>query len=199
MDIQNLLEKSCRTHSRLCPRQVLGVRLGLAGLRALGFAEAPAGKRLLVISETDGCFVDGLSAATDCAVGHRTLRVQDYGKAAAVFVDTLSGQAVRVAPALDIRAKADLFSPDEMQPYLAQMRSYQSMPDEDMFRITPVSLVTPLEEILSQPGLRVPCARCGEEIMNGREVEQNGLWLCQACAHGAYYRAVPNHTPEEQR
>ncbi|MCB9722404.1 MAG: formylmethanofuran dehydrogenase subunit E family protein, partial [Candidatus Omnitrophica bacterium] len=97
MDIQPLLEKSVREHSHLCPRQILGVRIGIAGMNALGFDEPPAKKQLLVISETDGCFVDGIIAATDCTVGHRTLRVEDYGKVAATFVDAKTGRAVRVA------------------------------------------------------------------------------------------------------
>jgi formylmethanofuran dehydrogenase subunit E len=46
-----------------------------------------ADNRLLVISETDGCAVDGLIAATGCRVGSRTLRIQDFGKVAAIFSD----------------------------------------------------------------------------------------------------------------
>jgi formylmethanofuran dehydrogenase subunit E len=43
---------------------------------------------LLTILETDGCAADGVSAATGCWVGRRTLRVEDFGKVAATFVDT---------------------------------------------------------------------------------------------------------------
>jgi formylmethanofuran dehydrogenase subunit E len=108
MNITPLLEKSIQDHDHLCPRQILGVRIGLAGMKALGFEAPPTKKQLLVISETDGCFVDGVIAATDCTVGHRTLRVEDYGKVAVTFVDTKSGRAVRVAPRLDIREPVHL-------------------------------------------------------------------------------------------
>ena len=111
MDISPLLEKSMQDHDHLCPRQILGVRIGLAGMKALGFDEPPTKKRLLVITETDGCFVDGLIAATDCTVGHRTLRVEDYGKVAATFVDVKTGRTVRVAPALDVRERAYAYAP----------------------------------------------------------------------------------------
>lgn len=188
MHIQSLLEKSSRGHSHLCPRQILGVRLGLLGLKALGFDAPPAHKRLLVISETDGCFADGLSAATDCTVGHRTLRVEDYGKVAAVFVDTLTGQALRLAPALDIRQKAYVYAPGEPRHYSAQMNAYQKMPDEEMFTVTPVILNTPVEAIVSRPGVRVECDMCGEEIINEREINHQGLILCRSCAEGGYYR-----------
>lgn len=188
MDIQPLLEKSSRDHSHLCPRQILGVRLGLAGMGALGFDAPPAGKRLLVIVETDGCFADGVTAATDCAVGHRTLRVEDYGKAAVTFVDTQTGHAFRVAPVTDIRRKAYAYAPDEPRHYFAQMTAYQIMPDTEMFTIAEVQLGTPIADIVSRPGIRVDCDVCGEEIMNEREVQREGLTLCRACAGGGYYR-----------
>lgn len=186
--LTDLLEKSSRDHDHLCPRQILGVRLGLAGLHTLGFEQPPGKKRLLIITETDGCFVDGLSAATHCTVGHRTLRVEDYGKTAAVFVDTLTGQALRIAPALDLREKARDYVPDEPRHYFAQMRAYQIMPEEVMFRIQPVRLNMPVAKIVSRPGLRVNCEVCGEEIMNEREVRVNGMTLCQSCANRSYYQ-----------
>jgi formylmethanofuran dehydrogenase subunit E len=188
MDIQPLLEHSSRDHSHLCPRQILGVRIGLAGMKALGFNQPSAKKQLLVISETDGCFVDGVIAATGCTVGHRTLRVEDYGKVAATFVDTVTGQAVRVAPVLDVREKACTYVPDEPRHYFAQMQAYQVMPDDEMLTTQNVVLNSPIEQTVSRPGVRVNCDGCGEEIMNEREVYQNGIVLCQACAHGGYYQ-----------
>ena len=189
MNIQSLLELSSRDHAHLCPRQILGVRIGLAGMKALGFHEPPTKKQMLVISETDGCFVDGVIAATGCTVGHRTLRVEDYGKVAATFVDTVTGRAVRVVPALDVREKAYAYAPDEPRHYFAQMQAYQVMPDDEMLNIQEVMLNVSLERILSRPGVRVNCDLCGEEIMNEREVHQNELTLCPSCAHGGYYQA----------
>ncbi|NHZ71528.1 MAG: formylmethanofuran dehydrogenase, partial [Aquificales bacterium] len=112
MDIQTLLEQSSSRHRHLCPRQVLGVRVGLAGGAALGLELPRRDKRLLAITETDGCFADGLAVATGCELGHRTLRLADYGKIAAVFVDVKTNTAVRVAPQLDIRQKAREYAPE---------------------------------------------------------------------------------------
>jgi formylmethanofuran dehydrogenase subunit E len=192
MNIQPLLDKSARDHAHLCPRQILGVRLGLAGMKSLGFESPPDKKQLLVITETDGCFVDGLSAATNCTVGHRTLRVEDYGKAAAVFVDVKTGRAVRVSPTLDIRQRACAYTCDEPRHYFAQMEAYKIMPDGEMFTVTKVHLTASIESILSRPGMRVTCDMCGEEIMNEREVRQNEMNLCQHCAHGGYYQVGQN-------
>lgn len=188
MDIQPLLEKSTRDHSHLCPRQILGVRIGLAGMKALGFHVPPDNKQLLVITETDGCFADGISAATNCAVGHRTLRVEDYGKVAATFVDVKTARAFRIAPRLDVRERANMYVPGEPRHYLAQMQAYQSMPDEEMFTAQEVFLNIAIEQIVSRPGLRVNCDMCGEEIMNEREVLCDGAALCESCAGHGYYQ-----------
>jgi formylmethanofuran dehydrogenase subunit E len=187
-DLQTLLDISSSHHSHLCPRQIIGARIGLAGLRALGFDEPPAKKRLLVIIETDGCFADGVIAATECTVGHRTLRVEDYGKAAATFIDTETGRALRVAPALDVREQACASVPEEPRHYFAQMQAYRTLPDEALLTVAPVELTTPVEAIVSRPGLRTNCAVCGEEIMNERELLREGLVLCRACAGSGYYR-----------
>ena len=188
MNITHLLEKSMQDHDHLCPRQILGVRIGLAGMKMLGFDKPPTKKQLLVITETDGCFVDGVIAATGCSVGHRTLRVEDYGKVAVTFVDTKTGCAVRVAPRLDIREQASAFIPEEPRHYFAQMRAYQIMPDEDMFVVQEVTLNTPISQVVSRPGVRVNCDVCGEEIINEREIYQNGLVFCFTCAHGGFYQ-----------
>jgi formylmethanofuran dehydrogenase subunit E len=187
MNIQPLLDKSVREHSHLCPRQILGVRMGLAGMKFLGFDSPPEKKQLLIITETDGCFVDGLSAATNCTVGHRTLRVEDYGKVAAVFVDVITSRAIRLAPVLEIRERAYAFASKESDRYAAQLLAYQEMPDKEMFSFTEVQLATSIESIISRPGMRVNCSICGEEIMNEREILQNGDVFCHTCSHGGYY------------
>jgi formylmethanofuran dehydrogenase subunit E len=196
-NLQALLEESSRLHSHLCPRQILGVRIGLAGLAALGFEEPPAGKRLIAILETDGCFADGVTAATHCTVGHRTLRVEDYGKVAAVFIDVQTGRTLRIAPRMDARQRACAYAPDEPRHYFAQMHGYQVMPAEELLTLVEVQLSTPVEEIVSRPGLRVDCDVCGEEIMNEREIRAQGLTLCRACAGDSYYR-LPVSMPSLQ-
>jgi hypothetical protein len=82
MDVEymdTLLEQSARMHRHLCPRQVLGVRMGLLAGSILGLDLPQTGKRLITIVETDGCAADAISVATNCWVGRRTLRVEDHG------------------------------------------------------------------------------------------------------------------------
>ena len=85
VNLQELLRQSAELHRHLCPRQVLGVRMGLAAGQLLGLSLPQADKRLLTIVETDGCFTDGVAVAANCWVGRRTLRVLDYGKVAEYY------------------------------------------------------------------------------------------------------------------
>ncbi len=184
-----LLQKSTAEHTHLCPRQVLGVRMGLAGLAALGVKPPITTKTALVIIETDGCFSDGIRAATGASVGHRTLRVQDLGKIAATFSDLKNGTSLRLAPRIDVRTRALDYVPDEKRHYFAQLEGYQRMPDKELFSFQHVELGIPPMQIISHQYKRVLCAKCGEEVINEREVVVEGKVLCQTCAHGSYYRA----------
>jgi len=188
MTLADLLSQSAALHHHLCPRQVLGVRIGLRGGQLLGLDLPRSDKRLLVIVETDGCAADGVAVATGCWIGKRTLRVEDFGKVAATFVDIETERAVRVAPRREARNLAIANTPETANRWEAQLLGYQRMPDADLLTWQEVTLTTPAATIISQPGLRVLCAACGEEVMNGREVIHGEVVLCRACAGAAYYR-----------
>jgi len=194
--LTRLLEVSSARHTHLCPRQVLGARIGLAGASALGLDIPRRDKRLLVILETDGCFADGIEAATGCTVGHRTLRIEDYGKIAATFVDVETERTLRIAPQPDLRHRAFSYADGESRHYFAQLQAYQSMPDDELLTIQPIILTTPVQEIVSRAGVRVNCDACGEEIINEREVLLHGRILCRACGWGGYYVSVEQTLPQ---
>ena len=187
--LSNLLEQSSARHDHLCPRQVLGVRMGLAGLAAIGMEAPMPHKDALVFIETDGCFADGIEVATGATVGHRTLRVMDFGKIGAVFANVKTGLTIRIAPQLDIRDRAHLFSPQVKNKYYAQLKGYRVMPDAELFTFEQVLLEPALTVVLSRPGLRTKCNRCGEEIINARQVKVGVEPLCMACAGKGYYHS----------
>ncbi len=198
--LAELLAISAALHHHLCPRQVLGVQMGRLAAEVLALDLPQSDKRLLTIVETDGCFCDGVSAATNCWVGRRTLRVEDYGKVAATFVDTLTLAAIRVAPHAQARTLAGRYAPEARSNWEAMLLGYQRMPFDELFTWERVTLTTPVEAILSRPGLRVDCDRCGEEILNEREVLLDGAMLCRACALGAYYQSAtpPGDRPSRE-
>jgi formylmethanofuran dehydrogenase subunit E len=162
--------------------------MGLAGLARLELTAPLTTKTALVIIETGGCFADGIRAATGATVGHRTLRVEDLGKIAATFTDIKKNTSLRLAPRPDVRARALTFAPDEKRRYFAQLKGYQVMPDEELFTFQQVELRTPAEQIISHQNARAVCSKCGEEIINEREVIIEGRVLCKTCAYGGYYQ-----------
>lgn len=186
-DLQVLLGLSAEGHERLCPRQVLGVRMGMLAGKILGIDVPQKDKRLFTLSEIDGCGAGGISVATGCSVSRRTMRIMDYGKMAATFVDTQTGKAIRIVPHPTCRERAVEVSPEFKKRWDCQLHGYQRMPDEELLVVQPVELTISLEKIISKPGLLVICEKCGEEVTNGREVFQDGLMLCRACAGEAYY------------
>jgi formylmethanofuran dehydrogenase subunit E len=186
--MEDLLERTAAWHSHLCPRQVLGVRMGLLAGRVLGLDVPNVERRLLTVAETDGCPTDGLSVATGCTVGNRRLRVLDYGKVAATFVDMDLDTAIRIAPRNGIREAALRHSPQAENRWNAQLNAYQAMPDLNLLTVQQVKLSISLEKLLSKPGYRINCEACGEEIINEREVTLGGAVLCRSCAGQSYYQ-----------
>ena len=185
--LAQLLEDSSAWHRHLCPRQVLGVRMGMLAGEILNLELPQTDKRLIAIVETDGCFTDGVSAATHCWVGRRTMRVEDYGKVAATFVDAVTDRAIRIAPRPDARTRADAYAPEVCNRWDAQLFGYQRMPAQELFSVQKVQLKTPVARLISRAGVKVICDSCGEEIMNEREVVRDGLAICRACAGASYY------------
>lgn len=188
--LDKILQTSAALHHHLCPRQVIGARMGLYAGQILRLDLPQTDKRLLTFIETDGCASDGVAVATNCWVGQRTMRVEDYGKVAATFVDTQTGEAIRLVPRADLRQRAhDLFAAARHN-WEAELLGYQRLPAEEMFTVQPVTLNMPLEKIISRAGRKALCNVCGEEIMNERQILRAGLMLCRACAGESYYRVA---------
>ena len=188
--LEEILRESSRYHDHLCPRQVLGARMGLYVGELLGFDLPRKDKRLLVIAESDGCAVDGITAATGCRVGNRTLRVVDFGKVAATFIDIHTETSIRIAPSQKARSLALEYSSNPNTRWEAMLSAYQVIPAVDLLVFQHVQLDTPLARILSMPGKKVTCEVCGEEIMNEREVLKDDVILCRSCAGEGYYRIL---------
>lgn len=188
--LDDILRESSFRHKRVCPRQVLGARMGLLAGELLGLDLPRADKRLLVIAETDGCTLDGLIAATGCHVGGRTLRILDFGKVAATFIDVYTEAAVRLAPKRESRSLAWDYIPAARNRWESMLQGYQIIPAEKLFGIQRVRLKASLEQIIGRPAMKTECELCCEEIMNGREVIRSGLVLCRSCAGEDYVQLI---------
>lgn len=187
-ELQTLLRQAESLHRHLCPRQVLGVRIGMYAGRLLALDLPQKDKRLLAMVETDGCFADGVSVSTGCSMGHRTMRLADYGKTAATLIDTRTGRALRFHPLPDLRRRAAAGISQPGRRWRAYLEVYQQLADEEMFGVTEAVLNFDLAATIGRPGTRASCARCGEEILNQREVVREGMVLCRSCAGPSYWK-----------
>lgn len=185
--LPDLLEQSSALHKHLCPRQVIGVRMGLQVASLFELELPQTNKRLFTFVETDGCFADGVSVATGCWLGRRTMRLMDYGKTAATFIDTRTDRAIRIWPHPNCRQSASDHVPNAQSRWHTMLEAYQIMPADELLCWHNIELTVSLKEIISRAGIRVNCEFCGEEIINEREVLRDGLLLCRSCAEDSYY------------
>lgn len=183
-DFESLLEAAVLFHGHRCPGQVLGVRIVIAGCRALGIrAPERHGKALVAFVEIDRCATDAVEALTGVSLGKRTLKHIDHGKMAVTFVDVPSGRAVRVAAREEARERVSRWAPDEPDPRLAQVAAYAVMPEAELLVVEPVRI---LPGWLDRRRVRVRCEACGEGVNYGREVREGARTLCRSCAGERY-------------
>ncbi len=186
--LEEYLALAAQNHGHMCPGQVLGVRMAMLGLKALGIDDpAKYRKRLLTFVEIDRCATDAVSLVTGCRLGKRSLKYLDYGKVAATFVDLETERAVRVAARDDSRDKAKAMFPELSNPSKQQLEAYKVMDDAELFIRRRVRVKLKPEDMPGRPRSRVTCEQCGEGVNDGREQRVGGRVLCRNCAGESYY------------
>lgn len=188
-ELERELREAQAFHGHLCPGQVLGVRMAMLGVRALGIREPRRSKKLIAWVEIDRCGADAVQTVTGCKPGKRTLKLVDYGKLAATFLNTETGQAVRVVARADSRDLAAKLYP-HLERHDAQMAAYRSLPDTDLFTVQQVSVDLGEYDRPGKPVLRVRCTVCGEDVNDHRHIDGDDGPVCRSCAGGAYYHVI---------
>jgi formylmethanofuran dehydrogenase subunit E len=188
--LEDNLAETAAFHGSECPGQTLGVRLARAGLEQVGIDDPLSDewrKNIIVYVELDRCAADAVMVVTGCRVGKRTLKIVDYGIMAATFVNLKTGKAVRVSAREEARQLAPKYAPDEGGKYEQQRQAYRVMPDEELLDFEEVKVSIPPEDMPGSPISRVVCARCGDTVVDLREVVEGGEVLCRPCARGSYF------------
>jgi formylmethanofuran dehydrogenase subunit E len=188
--LDELLEECSRLHGHMCAGQLLGARMAVLGCDLIGIND-PRGadrKKLIVWVEIDRCMADAVGAVTGVRLGKRSLKYHDYGKVAATFLNTETGNAVRIVALEESRSLADSRYPEIESKRDRQFRTYREASDEELFKIDPVTVQYGDMDAPGRPMSRVICGRCREGVNDGREVRTaDGEVLCQPCARGGYY------------
>ena len=207
-ELDELLKEAERAHGHLCAGQILGVRMAMLALERLDIKEPrkktlangelnPDRKRAVVFVEIDRCATDAIGVVTGARVGKRALKLRDWGKMAATFVDLEAKlgndeyKGLRVVALESSKERARALYPD-VPKNEQQMLAYRELPDSDLFTEQWVRVPLPASEFPGFKGERVVCARCGEGVNFDRFVEQDGKRLCLACAAAAesYYKPL---------
>ncbi len=191
--LDELLEECGRLHGHMCAGQLLGARMAVLGCRLIG-VDDPRGadrKKLIVWVEIDRCMADAVGAVTGVRLGKRSLKYLDYGKVAATFYNTETGEAARVVALEESRELADARHPESESKKERQFRAYREATDEELFKLERVEVAYGELDMPGRPRSRVRCARCGEGVNDGREVTSpEGLAWCRPCVSGGYYRRL---------
>jgi formylmethanofuran dehydrogenase subunit E len=184
--LQEHLARLVGLHPTLCPRQVLGVRMARLACTLLGVDPAVERKSLFVYMEIGRCTADAVMIVTTASPTNRLMRLMDYGKVAATFVNIHTLKAIRVSERQDSRDAAVAMMPTTLTAWEAQRDAYQIMPDDQLFRWEQVRLNRPLPIIAEKHS--AICEGCGDRVSEHREVVIEGRLLCRPCAFGAYYQ-----------
>jgi formylmethanofuran dehydrogenase subunit E len=181
------LAASAALHTRLCPQQVIGVRMARLACTNLEIDPPIQRKQIFVFMECRRCAADGVIAVTGASPTNRLMAFMDYGKVAATFVSLRTGKALRVSEHPASRTTAEEMIPG-LPKWEAQLQAYQAMPDDMLLRWEVVWLTQPLPNIPEKHA--VHCEKCGDRVNEYCEVVVREQVLCKACARGAYFCVV---------
>ena len=186
LDFETCIQEAKAFHGDACAGIVLGTRMAILGLSEIGIAD-PKGadkKDLMVYVEMDRCASDAILAVTGCHPGKRSLKILDYGKMAATFVNLKTGKAVRVSAKNKDGNRVTTKEDIEKSPHT---EAYTMMPLEELFETREVHVELKPEDLPGRPLCIVTCGVCGERVMDLRYEERNGKILCRPCAAGKTY------------
>jgi len=193
--LEYVLSKAAEFHGHLCPGTVIGTRMALAGLREIDITDPEGSQRkdFIIYVETDRCPVDAISIVTGARISRKNLKFLDWGKIAATFVNTKTGKAVRIICPESARDLVDKYAPgnygdDKDGKNAKEIDAYKIMPEEELFIIQKVKVDIP--DTNSKEKYKVQCERCGETVIDHKEVVKEGKILCIPCSTGNCYYQV---------
>lgn len=177
-DVHETLKRCIDYHGHYCMGQSLGVRIAKKGLE---LAAPEDRKDLIVFVENDRCIADAVLIATGTRLGRRSLKLVDYGKMAATFVNLKTDTAWRVGLQPFELGEA---SKDEAKELVL------AMSDDELLSWKRVSVRLKKEDLPGKPEQIVRCVRCGEKVFDGKDLEGDDGEagpFCVSCLRGAYY------------
>jgi formylmethanofuran dehydrogenase subunit E len=202
-DFEGLLQKASDLRGHRCLGLPLGIKMAQMGLKLLNLSDEDKSEYLVVFVENDKCPADAIQVATGCSAGSRKLKILYYGKSAATFIDGRTGRGYRVVSkkdvlprALELAIKDNIIKADEKVEAMSKlerqvlMNAFMKMTPEELVDAQAVEVTWDSPLISSRMEPAVHCSKCGEEIMSGMGIKEDGKILCRSCLKGPYYRQL---------
>lgn len=98
-ELEDILRRAIDWHGHFGPFLVLGVKMGIIGIRELEVIKGNPKLRVTVMTKPSvpfSCVIDGVQAATQCTLGNRRLRLRNSTKSVSAKFQILEGNTVTV-------------------------------------------------------------------------------------------------------
>lgn len=193
---EQTLQRVVDFHGHLCPGLAMGVQAARIAHREIG--PHSTDEEVVAVVETDMCGVDAIQSLTGCTFGKGNLIHRDYGKNAYTFFRRSDGRAIRVAGRPDAwrrdpehqqlfaRVRNGSASDAErarfQELHESQSRALLALDPDDLFSVTDVDAEPPR---MARVHASIPCAQCGEAVMETRVRRFGGRELCLPCFDAA--------------
>jgi formylmethanofuran dehydrogenase subunit E len=164
-------EEIIRFHGHECPGLAIGYKMATAAMESLESLSAED-EELVAIVENDACGVDALQCVTGCTFGKGNLLFHDYGKQVYTIYSRSSRSGVRV-----------LFHGKGVPEGLRENRSafikwILSASNDIILSVTPIFIPEPEPAKIHKS---IPCAFCGESVMESRLRQLHEKPACIPC------------------
>ncbi len=204
-DIEKLLVKAGELHGHFCPGVSSGVMAAAYGLKQ--FDQISDGMEdILAIVETNNCFSDGVQYVTGCTFGNNSLIYRDFGKTAVTITDR-DAKGIRIAAKNNSEimersfprfrelfekvVKERNYDRELLREYKKEaMKASFGMLTKDFDSLFTVQEVSPKIPLYAPMRESIQCDRCGENVMAGKTVDNDGRSLCLPCSRSPYNQLI---------
>ena len=164
-------EEIIQFHGHECPGLAIGYRMATAAMESLELFRAE-NEELVAIVENGACGIDALQCIAGCTFGKGNLLFRDYGKQVYTIYCRSTRSGVRV-PFHGKGIPADL-----QEDRSALTKWILSASNDSILSVTQTSIPEPEPASIRKS---IPCAFCGESVMESRIQQLNEKPACIPC------------------